>query len=165
MAHDSRDYYRLLNLEPGASVEEINLAYGFLKYEWEKENKPPGKKLQEAFECLADPQRKAAYDAKPGRAAKAEWSRNTILVGLLVALLVFAGFVFPGFLRPGPSPYHSGDRLIRRSTGQVLGDVVRRESVHRFTLGSVGPGYLVRTPDGIELWFPANELERHFEKN
>jgi hypothetical protein len=81
-----------------------------------------------------------------------------------VILLLFAGFVFPGFLRPSPPPYHSGDRLLQNSDGVFLGEVVRRQTAHRFPRGQVADAYLVRLPHGEERWYPAGDLERHYRK-
>jgi DnaJ-class molecular chaperone len=166
MAHDARGYYKVLNAEPGASQEELDLAYGFLKYEAEKDGKAPDRKVQEAYDYLSDPAKKAAYDASGARvrdASETSGKRMLIFVGILVVLLLFAGFVFPGFLRPSPSPFHSGDQLVRESTGESLGQVVRREESHRFPGNVVGPGYLVRLSSGAEHWFPASDLERHYD--
>ncbi len=162
MAHDSRGYYKLLGLEPGTDIEEINLAYGFLKYESEKDGNAPDRKTQEAYACLSDPARKAAYDLRGRDVADSSPKRMTGYVVLLVALFVFAAFIFPGFLKPSPRPFHSGDRLVRSTTGLFLGEVIRREEFHSFAKGKVGAAYLVRLSDGKERWYPGSDLERHF---
>ena len=166
MAQDSRGYYKTLNLEPGTGIEEVHLAYGFLKYEWENEGTSPDRKVQEAYECLSDPARKAAYDARGGARLSSGSSRQrtAIFFSLLAALLLFAAFVFPGFLRPKPAPFSAGDHLVRESSGALLGEIVRREEFHRFPQGKVGAGYLVRLSAGEERWFPAHDLERHYRK-
>ena len=164
MAHDSRGYYKLLSLEPGSGIEEVNLAYGFLKYESEKGGNAPDRKAQEAYACLSDPDRKAAYDTRRGDVAASERKRRGGYVVLLVILFVFAAFIFPGFLKPSPSPFHSGDRLVRFSNGSFFGEIVRREESHKFPKDKVGAGYLVRLPDGEKRWYPASDLERHFHK-
>ncbi len=164
MAHDSRGYYKLLGLEPGTDVEEVNLAYGFLKYESEKDGNEPDRKTQEAHACLSDPARKAAYDLRGGDVAASSHKRMTGYVVLLVILFAFAAFIFPGFLKPSPRPFHSGDRLVRSANGHFLGEVVRREQFHKFPEAKVGTGYLVRLQDGEERWYPGSDLERHFHK-
>ncbi len=163
MAHDSRGYYKLLGLEPGTGVEEVNLAYDFLKYESEKDGNAPDRKIQEAYACLSDPVRKAAYDIRGGDVAASGRNRVSYVV-LLVILFFFAAFIFPGFLKPSPGPFHSGDRLVRSTTGLFLGEVVRREEFHNFAKDQVGAAYLVRLPDGEERWYPGSDLERHFQK-
>ena len=162
MGNDSRGYYKLLNLEPGSGLEEVNLAYGFCKYESEQDGHAPNSKIEEAFACLSDPARKAAYDTKGGDVAGPELKRMRGYLVLLVSLFVFAAFIFPGFLKPSPGPFHSGDRLIRSSNGSFLGEIVRREQFHKFPKEKVGAGYLVRLPDGEQRWYPGSDLERHF---
>jgi curved DNA-binding protein CbpA len=164
MAHDSRGYYKLLNLEPGSGIEEVNLAYGFLKYESEKDGKTPDRKTQEAYACLSDPGRKAVYDTRRGDVEATARKQMTGYGVLLVILFGFAAFIFPGFLKPAPGPFHSGDRLVRSSNGSYLGEVVRREQFHKFPEEKVGTGYLVRLQDGEERWYPGSDLERHFHK-
>ncbi len=164
MAHDSRGYYKLLNLEPGSGIEEVNLAYGFLKYESEKDGKAPDRKTQEAHACLSDPGRKAAYDTRRGDVEATARKRMTSYVVLLVILFAFAAFIFPGFLKPAPGPFHSGDRLVRSSNGSFFGEIVRREQFHKFPKEKVAAGYLVRLPGGEERWYPGSDLERHFHK-
>ena len=164
MAHDSRGYYKLLGLEPGTDVEEVKLAYGFLKYESEKDGNTPDHKIQEAHACLSNPVRKAAYDIRRGDVAASGRNRMAGYVVLLVILLVFAGFIFPGFLKSSPRPFHSGDRLVRSSDGFFFGEIVRREQFHEFRPDNVGVGYLVRLPDGEERWYPGSDLERHYHK-
>ena len=164
MAHDSRGYYKLLGLEPGTDVEEVKLTYGFLKYESEKDGNTPDHKIQEAHACLSNPVRKAAYDIRRGDAAAPGRNRMIRYVALLVILFVFAAFIFPGFLKPSPRPFHSGDRLVRSSDGFFLGEIVRREEFHKFPRGKMGAAYLIRLPDGEERWYPGSDLERHFHK-
>ncbi len=164
MAHDSRGYYKLLSLEPGSGIEEVNLAYGFLKYESEKDGNAPDRKTQEAYACLSDPDRKAAYDIRGGDVVASTRKRMTGYGVLLVILFVFAAFIFPGFLKPSPRPFHSGDRLVRSSNGSFFGEIVRREQFHKFPKEKVGAGYLVRLPDGEERWYPGSDLEHHFHK-
>ena len=164
MARDSRGYYKLLSLEPGSGIQEVDLAYGFLKYESEKDGKEPDRKTQEAYACLSDPGRKAEYDTRGGAVEATGRKRMTSYVVLLVILFGFAAFIFPGFLRPAPGPFHSGDRLVRSSNGSFFGEIVRREQFHKFPEDRVGAGYLVRLQDGEERWYPGSDLELHFHK-
>ena len=164
MAQDSRGYYKLLNLEPGSGIEEVNLAYEFLKYESEKDDKAPDRKTQEAYACLSDPGRKAEYDIRGGDVDATTRKWMTSYWVLLVILFAFAAFIFPGFLKPGPGRFHSGDRLVRSSNGAIFGEIVRREQFHKFPQDRVGAGYLVRLQDGEERWYPGSDLELHFHK-
>lgn len=63
-----RDYYEVLGLDKGASADEIKKAYRKLAKKYHPDmNKEPGaeekfKEVNEAYECLSDPQKKATYD-------------------------------------------------------------------------------------------------------
>ena len=62
------DPYRILGLKPGASEEEVKRAYRQLAKKYHPDvNKEPGaeekfKEINEAYEVLSDPQKKATYD-------------------------------------------------------------------------------------------------------
>ena len=61
---DPLGYYAALNISPGASREEVRLAYRFLKksYLETRNRKIDISKAQAAYEMLNDPKRKSAYD-------------------------------------------------------------------------------------------------------
>ncbi len=66
---DKRDYYEVLGLTKGASDDEIKKAYraGVKKYHPDlhpddKECEEKMKEINEAYECLSDPDKKARYD-------------------------------------------------------------------------------------------------------
>ena len=71
-------------------------------------------------------------------------------------------FVFPGFLRPGPEPFMTGQALVSNAGRAPLGEVIREEKGHRFPNGLTGPAYLVRGEDGAERWYPKADLETHY---
>jgi hypothetical protein len=56
--------------------------------------------------------------------------------------------------------FRVGDTLSRMTEGTPLGVVVRLERQHRFSDGSTGPAYVVRSSDERETIFDADELER-----
>ena len=69
MAENKRDYYEVLGVEKGASAEEIKKAYrkSAMKYHpdrnpGDKEAEEKFKELGEAYEVLADDDKRARYD-------------------------------------------------------------------------------------------------------
>ena len=63
-----RDYYEVLGLSKGASEDEIKKAYRSLAKKYHPDiNKEPGaeekfKEINEAYDTLSDPDKKARYD-------------------------------------------------------------------------------------------------------
>src|SRR3982750_755291 len=72
-----KDYYQIMGLQRGASAEEIKRAYRKLarKYHPDVSKEPNAeekfKEIQEAYEVLKDPEKRAAYD-QLGRHAEGE---------------------------------------------------------------------------------------------
>ena len=65
---NKRDYYEVLGLQKGASDDEIKKAYRSLAKKYHPDiNKEPGaeekfKEINEAYDTLSDPDKKARYD-------------------------------------------------------------------------------------------------------
>ena len=68
---DKRDYYEVLGISKGASDEEIKKAYRKVAKKYHpdlnpgnKEAEAKFKEVNEAYEILSNPQKKAQYDGK-----------------------------------------------------------------------------------------------------
>ncbi len=118
-AADPRGYYRILGLEPGASMAAVRTAWRRLAYEHHPDRGGDAahfQRLQEAYETLSDPVRRMAYDGggmapeepspPPGRPSarsrrQARRRGRTVglvlgLGGLLVVALAAAVRLLPG---------------------------------------------------------------------
>lgn len=70
MAANKKDFYEVLGVTKGASAEDLKKAYRKLALEWHpdrhKDNKEEAEKrfkeINEAYQVLSDPQKKASYD-------------------------------------------------------------------------------------------------------
>ena len=71
MALTYKDYYRLLGVSPEAGADEIKTAYRKMARKYhpdvnkEKDAQARFIEIGEAYEALADPQKRAAYDRGP----------------------------------------------------------------------------------------------------
>ena len=100
---DPKGYYAALNISPGASQQEIRLAYTFLKQAYKTRRKRRDPKVRQAYETLGDREQRKRYDE--GRSSRVSLltrrdgeSRLHSVPLLVVALLVFLGILIQ-FLR------------------------------------------------------------------
>jgi hypothetical protein len=180
---DPLGYYAALNISPGASREEVRLAYRFLKksYFETRSRKIKISKAQAAYEMLNDPKRKSAYDrgdvsaARAGGAVPAEpgtdWKERLRKYGAVTAVVlvvVLVGLVYTFYgsaIRGAFNHFEQGDTLYRPGGTMPLGTVELYESDHVFPNGRTGNAYRIRPAAGGDpLWYPARDLDRYFEK-
>lgn len=180
---DPLGYYASLNISPGASREEVRLAYRFLKnsYLETRSRKIDIAKARAAFDTLNDAGRKAAYDrgdlatAQAGddrepvvdRSWRANWKQYVTIL-TLVLVVVLAGLVYTFYgaaIRGAFNHFEPGDTLYRKGETAPLGTVSTYEPDHVFPNGASGDAYLVHpAPQGEPRWYPAGDLDRHYEK-
>jgi curved DNA-binding protein CbpA len=169
MARDRRDpkgYYAVLNLSPGASDAEVQLAYTFLKNAWRTNRKIDRARVKEAYDVLIDPKTRREYqNRRRGSVALDRTALYGAAVGLIVVLFAVAALLFPGFLLPAAQPFTIGDRLLNATDLAPLGEVIAVEPGHVFPNGGSGDAYRVRAHDGSEIWYPAADLEHHFRRS
>ena len=103
------DYYAILQVHPSATREVIDVAYRKLasKYHPDVSTSPDAadkmKQLNEAYEVLTDPSKRAAYDRSRGTApVRASSGRNwrilIVPVGLVLLVLIVAKLKTLGLL-------------------------------------------------------------------
>ena len=163
---DPKRYYEALNLQPGATPAEVKIAYTFLSNASQANPRIAMNRVQAAFDHLSIDKNKAKYDAGDVEAMARHERRSIHLPGILVlaVLFVFGGFIFPGFLLPGAPPHHSGDYLVNKLDRAPLGRIVQAEEAHAFPNGAQGRAYLVELTDGSQRWYPASDLEHHYDR-
>src|SRR4051812_50111414 len=119
-----RDYYEVLGLQKGVSAEEIKKAYRKLAVKYHPDKNPGDKtaeeqfkELGEAYEVLADDQKRAAYDAYGHAAFDRRAAGGSARGGVYDPVGGFpggfgGGGIFWGFFGGGgfgPAPPHRGE--------------------------------------------------------
>src|SRR5579863_1086078 len=111
-----RDYYKILGVERAATADQIKTAYRRLARKFHPDvSKEPNaearfKEMQEAYEVLRDPQKRAAYDQLGSEWKSGQQFRPPPDWG--------SGFEFSG----GASPRSGGARSRARARAGVGGD-------------------------------------------
>jgi hypothetical protein len=162
------DYYKILEVEPTSSADEIRRAYRRLAMAWHPDqNKSPGaeerfKEINEAYHVLIDEQSRKAYDQarSTGREwqthytkqdAERQFTEEMAAMGLqlavmgvplddLLACLVYFGTPYSFAVQIAAQLKELGDEQIKSIAGGLAG-----ESFKRILIGLVGgilsPGY------------------------
>ncbi len=154
---DLKGYYRLLKIAPDASADEIRLAYAMAKTTSEG---PHLRRLEDAYEVLKNPKRRAAYD-KEGQRTTIEPLKNpvTLVIAVVVLVAVFLWLWLPD-INLRRKHFRAGQTIVEIRSGRPFGEIVRYEGNHPFPGGSSGAAYLVKVGStGSERWFPAADLQ------
>ena len=120
---EKRDYYEVLGISKGASEEEIKKAYRKMAKKYHPDvNKEPGaeekfKEINEAYEVLSDPQKKATYDQFGHAGMDGSFGSGGFSGG-------FSGSDFGGFGDFGDifGSFFGGGQTRRQSTGPRKGN-------------------------------------------
>ncbi len=153
-----RDYYKVLGVERAATADQIKSAYRRLarKYHPDVSKEPNAearfKEMQEAYEVLKDPEKRAAYDQLGSDWKSGQQFRPPPDWG--------SGFEFSGAGRPGRRRAPRGSRRALRSRR-------RRAGLQRFLLIAVWRrarpcGRPARAPDAIITRASRSALEEAF---
>jgi hypothetical protein len=166
---DPLGYYKALNIGPGASQQEIRLAYKFLKRAYQEEHKRLDiGQIQRAYETLTDVRKKQQYDEgelrRRERRAAAVSRLNS--VGLLIVLVVMfclmLGIFYGPTIKARLVHFNTGDELVWSVDNRTLGTVLSYEPNHKFPNFVVAPAYKIGPPGDEEpIWYPARDLERY----
>lgn len=130
---DKRDYYDVLGISKGASDDEIKKAYRKLAKQYHPDvNKAPDaeakfKEINEAYEVLSDPQKKATYDqfGHAGMDGAGGFSGFDGFSGFSGMNMDDLGDIFSSFMggMGGFSGFNfGGSSSSRRNTGPIKGD-------------------------------------------
>ncbi|MCI0548625.1 MAG: hypothetical protein L0027_15240 [Candidatus Rokubacteria bacterium] len=153
---DTRGYYRALKIAPDASPDEIRLAYAMVKTTSEG---PHLRRIEQAYQTLKDPRRRAAYDKEGQPRFDPLKSPITLVAAVAVLIAVFIWLWLPEINLRRKS-FRPGQTLVEIRTGRTFGEVTRYEVRHSFPGGVTGPAYLVKLDGGgSERWFPARDLQ------
>ena len=160
---DPQGHYTALNVSPGASRQEIRLAYELLKQARKRGNRGLDVgKIEAAYEVLGDLQRRRQYDESNARSRKRGPSRLhsvPLLLGLAVIFLGILWIAFAPRIRAHLVSFDVGDDLYWRSTHKALGEVVEVDVHHEFPEGAPLPAYRVQPASGTEpMWLSARDL-------
>jgi curved DNA-binding protein CbpA len=166
---DSKGYYRALNVSPGASRQEIRLAYVFLKDAYKNGKKSLDiSRIRLAHKTLSDPKLRKQYDAGPaprfrlpGRpGGGSRLNSGPLLIGVVAVLLGVLVFAFD--LQAHFVTFEVGSDLYWKKTSKPLGTVLDYSQEHQFEDGPSTEAYRIELDAGGEpAWLPALDLHRN----
>lgn len=175
---DPLGYYAALNVSPGANDIEIVLAFKLLKRAHLERRKSLDIGLvQEAYDVLRVPSQRNLYDqgkiARRGgrtfvakRPRSSERTRGIVTLAVLAVILVAVlAVIYGSSIRATFIRFDPGDTLYRTGNVRPLGSVVQYDEHHVFPNGADVPAYRIKSAStGAEKWYPASDLERHYER-
>ena len=157
---DPEGYYAALNVNPGASPEEIHLAYVYIKGAHAKGARGADVgKVRAAYDVLGNRRRRKEYDADPS--ATSRLNSVPLLLVLIVALAGVLGYVLAPVLMAPYVSFDVGDELYWTKTTRPLGVVVEYADEREFPDGAQQAAYRIQSRAGLDQWFPAKDLNRN----
>jgi curved DNA-binding protein CbpA len=165
---DPKGHYAALNISPGASQQEIRLAYKFLKRAYQEGQKSLNLgKIQEAYETLSQPRQRKLYDPGPSSPltrpdGKSRLNSVPLLLTLLIVFVGVVAFAFGPAIRAHFMTFDVGADLYWKRTEKPLGVVLEHDAEHQFPDGLRASAYRIQLSSGEEtVWLPALDLNRH----
>ena len=156
---------------PGASPQEIRLAYMFLKEAYKKGQRSLEiGKIRQAYQTLGNPKERRRYDAgKPSRFSRFTRPDGTtplnsipLLLALVVIMVGVTAYTLGPMIQSRFVTFDVGDDLYWKETGQSLGTVLELAEAHEFSGRGRTAAYLIDLGAGNEpVWFPAHDLARN----
>jgi hypothetical protein len=166
---DSKGYYRLLQVETGATREQIQLAYERLEEMSPAQRGGGWSEITRAYSVLINPAARRAYDQVETQRLRVRRRPQVLndvrlLVACVVLLVGILGFVWVPLYGSRLRSFSPGDALVTRH-GSPFGTVVKTEERHTFPTGLSAPAYLVAVHGSGDLrWFPMNDVKASCRK-
>lgn len=168
---DPNGLYAALNVSPGASQQEIRLAYTFLRqaYKDGRRSLDIGK-IRLAHQTLGNPVERRRYDAgKPSRFARFARPDGTthlnsvpLLIAMIAILVCVTAYTAGPFVQARFVTFDTGEDLYWKETGRPLGTVLEFAASRELSDGRRAPAYLIDMgTEADPIWFPALDLARN----
>jgi len=168
---DPEGLYAALKVSPGASSQEIRLAYTFFKQAYKKGRRSANiGKIRLAYQTLGTPATRRRYDAgKQSRFAaltrsdgRSRLNSVPLLIALAVILAGATAYTLGPIVQARFVTFDAGESLYWTETGRPLGTVLELAEAHEFSDSRREPAYLIDLGAGGEpVWLPAHDLARN----
>ena len=161
---DNRGFYRILGVEPDATLEEIQIAYERLGYQDPAPEGAHRAQIQQAYRVLGSAPSRRNYDLinlGMGRDITVKSRLDDVRLlfacgALLIGILTFVWYPLYGSRLRN---FSAGDRLVDLK-GSAFGRVIESSERHTFPSGVSSAAFLVEIDATGELrWFPVADIQ------
>ena len=170
------DHYQILKVHTGAKQVEIDRAYQKLVKEARYDQSINRKLVEAAYRTLSDATQRALYDATMAERSKRnavsqkirqkeikeENRPKRLAVMLGIVFFLFAGYYVYRFGYAIKS-FDAGDELYFKESGKYFGKLIQKED-HQFGRLKKA-GYLIKTEDDEDVWYPAKDVKSLCEEH